>query len=156
MSARSTADVDVVPGRGCGGCTLCCKLLGVEELILAPLQWCPRCDTSVGCTAYAERPTECRQFYCQYLLDGALDEHWKPSRCKMVVVLEDFTDNLVIHVDPDRPHAWRQAPFHTQIRRWAREQARLGRQVVVWQGDRKIMIDPRDPADLREPNQVGT
>jgi hypothetical protein len=70
-----------VPGRDCKGCTLCCKLLSVEELNMPPLVWCPKCDTKQGCTIYADRPTECRQFFCEFLLDGSMGAHWKPSRC---------------------------------------------------------------------------
>jgi hypothetical protein len=137
-----TQQVDIVPGRDCAGCTLCCKLLAVEELASPPLGWCPNCDSKKGCGIYAARPTECRQFYCEYLLDAALGEHWRPSRSKMVVVAEDYSNALVIHVDPDRPHAWRQEPFHSDIRRWA---ARTRRQVIVWQGDTKIVIAPERP-----------
>jgi hypothetical protein len=146
----------VLPGRNCGGCTLCCKLLGVEEIETPPLGWCPHCDVGKGCTIYQHRPTECRQFDCEYLLDGALGEHWKPSKCKMVVALEDGANPLVIHVDPSRPHAWRQEPFYSEIRQWARAAAREGRQVIVWQGDRKIVISPDDAADpaRAEPNQL--
>ena len=33
MTASSAPDANpVVPGRGCDGCTLCCKLLGIAEL----------------------------------------------------------------------------------------------------------------------------
>ena len=140
-----TEQADIVPGRGCSGCTMCCKLLSVEELNTPPLSWCPHCITKSGCGIYDERPTECRQFYCEYLLDAALGDHWKPSRCKMVVVLEDYANALVIHTDPSRPHVWRQEPYHSDIRRWARAAVRKGRQVVVWEGDRKIVIAPESP-----------
>ena len=149
-----TQRVDVVPGRDCGGCTMCCKLLGVEELETPPLGWCPNCDTKKGCGIYQDRPTECRQFYCEYLLDGAVGEHWRPSKCKMVVVLEDYSNALVIHIDPSRPHAWRQEPFHSDICRWARAAARTQRQVIVWQGNSKIVIAPDAPAALGEPSQI--
>jgi hypothetical protein len=135
-----TQQVDIVRGRDCGGCTMCCKLLSVEEIGTPPLSWCPSCDTKRGCSIYEQRPTECRQFYCEYLLDPALSEHWKPSKCKMVVVFEDFTNTLVIHVDPDRPHAWREEPFWSDIRGWVRAAGRTQRQVVVWQGNGKIVL----------------
>jgi hypothetical protein len=54
--------VDVVPGRNCDGCTMCCKLLSVAELDKPPVSWCTLCDVKVGCNAYAGRPTECRDF----------------------------------------------------------------------------------------------
>jgi hypothetical protein len=130
----------IVQGRSCSGCTLCCKLLRIEELESPPSQWCPLCEVKSGCTIYARRPTECRQFDCEYLLDARLGEHWRPSRCKMVVVFEEHTNDLVIHVDPSRPDAWRQEPFRSDIRRWASQAAKSGRQVIVWEGDRKIAI----------------
>jgi hypothetical protein len=60
----------------------------------------------------------------------------------MVVVLEDFTNTLVIHTDPARPYVWRQDPFLSDIQRWAHAAARKGRQVVVWEGERKIVVPP--------------
>jgi hypothetical protein len=149
-----TEQVDIVPGRGCSGCTMCCKLLSVEELSTPPLSWCPHCITKSGCGIYDDRPTECRQFYCEYLLDARLGDYWKPSRCKMVVVLEDYANALVIHTDPSRPHVWRQEPYWSDIRRWARAAARKGRQVIVWEDDRKIVISPESPG-LGEPGHAG-
>jgi hypothetical protein len=75
-----------------------------------------------------------------------MGEHWKPSRCKMVVVLEEHVNELVIHTDPARPQAWRREPFHADIRRWARVGAGRGLRVVVWEDDRKIIISPDRPA----------
>jgi hypothetical protein len=118
------------------------------------LSWCPHCIAKSGCGIYADRPTECRQFYCEYLLDAGLGEHWKPSRCKMVVVLEDHVGELVIHTDPARPHVWRREPFYSDIRRWARTAARNGRRVVVWEGNRKIVVPSSEPG-LAEASQVG-
>jgi hypothetical protein len=113
---------------------LCCKLLSVEELNMPPLVWCPKCDTKQGCTIYADRPTECRQFFCQYLTDARLGEHWKPSRCKIVVAAEDYANALVIHTDPARPGAWRREPFYSDILGWAKDAAQRQWQVIVWEG----------------------
>jgi hypothetical protein len=141
---------DVVRGRDCSGCTLCCKLLGVEEIGTPPLGWCPHCDTKKGCAIYQHRPTECRNFYCEYLLDETLGDQWKPSKCKLVVMLEEPANDLVVHVDPSRPDAWRREPFYSQIRQWARTAAREQRQVVVWQGDSKIVISPEGDEGSQE------
>ncbi len=150
-----TQQVDVVRGRDCRGCTMCCKLLSVEEISTPPLSWCPSCDTKRGCTIYEQRPTECRQFYCEYLLDPALGEHWKPSKCKMVVVFEDYANALVIHVDPDRPHAWREAPFYSDICAWVRAADRKQRQVIVWQGNSKIVLTgPSRPEENMGPRNL--
>ena len=132
-------------GRSCDGCTMCCKLLSIEELDKPPLTWCRLCDTKRGCTAYAQRPTECRDFYCGFLLDPTLDERWKPSASKLVVTFEDHCNEILIHVDPDRPDAWRKEPYYSQIRRWAAA-ATGGGKVIVWQGNTKIVIVPEAQA----------
>ena len=137
----------VVPGRSCAGCTMCCKLLGVAELDKGPGDWCGQCDTKAGCKAYEQRPTECRDFYCQYLLDPRLDERWKPSLCKLVVTQEEHSGETLIHNDPDRPGAWRREPFHSQILAWASAPFAQGGKVIVWQGERKIPIRPEKPAE---------
>ena len=131
---------------------MCCKLLSVEELSLPPLSWCPNCNVKMGCNIYEQRPTECRQFYCEYLLDPSLDDHWKPSRCKIVVVREDDQNAIVIHVNSDRPHAWREEPFYTEICRWAEAAASTQRQVIVWQGNSKVVVTGRSTLQrLAEP-----
>jgi len=135
-----TQGLDVVPGRNCNGCTMCCKMLSVAELDKPPLSWCTLCDAKTGCTAYAQRPAECRDFYCGYLLDAALDERWKPANAKLIVTFEDHANEILIHVDPDRPDAWRREPFYSQICRWARAAVRTRGKVIVWQGNTKIVI----------------
>ena len=69
-------DVGALPGRNCSGCGLCCTLLRIEELDKPPMIACSHCEAGGGCRIYAQRPTECRQFYCGYLLDAKLDERW--------------------------------------------------------------------------------
>jgi hypothetical protein len=145
-----TGRADVVEGRTCHGCTLCCKLLSIEELEKPPLTWCAICDAKTGCKDYAGRPTECRDFYCGYLLDPALDERWKPSSCKLVVSFEEHAKAVVILVDPTRHDAWRKEPFHSQIRQWALAAAPEQGQVVVWQGNTKIVVPPESEMDLGE------
>ena len=138
--------VDVVAGRNCDGCTMCCKLLGVAELDKGPGTWCGLCDAKAGCNEYEERPTECRDFYCGYLLDPGLDERWKPSHCKLVVTHEAQLGETLIHNDPARPGAWRREPFHSQILAWASTATADGGKVIVWQGEEKIPVQPDKPA----------
>ena len=88
------------------------------------------------------RPTECRQFYCGYLLDPTLDERWKPSLCKLVITHEEQLGETLIHNDPARPDAWRREPFHSQILAWAATAAAEGGKVIVWQGETKIAVMP--------------
>ena len=132
-------------GRDCNGCTLCCKLLSIEELEKPPAVMCEHCADGSGCTIYADRPTECRGFFCDYLLDPALGEHWLPTRSHMVVSFEDYSNAIVVHVDGSTPLVWRQEPFQSEIRDWAKAGAKARTQVIVWQGDTRIEIEPSPP-----------
>ena len=129
--------------RACNGCTLCCTLLSVEELNKAPGVTCPHCQVGCGCTIHDARPTECRGFYCDYLLNPALNEDWRPARCRIVVSFEDYNNALVIHVDPNCPDAWRAEPFLSQIEQWSAMPIGTSPRVIVWQGDTKIEVDAR-------------
>lgn len=53
--------------RQCGGCTLCCKLIPVEELHKAAGQRCAHQRTGKGCAIYAKRPISCRHWSCLWL-----------------------------------------------------------------------------------------
>jgi hypothetical protein len=103
---------------------------------------CNNCVTGLGCRIYPQRPTECAQFYCGYLLDQGLDERWKPSRARLIVAFDEYPYAVAIHVDAASPDAWRKDPYFPQILRWARGAARSNARVVVWQGDSKIVIAP--------------
>ena len=62
------------PGRECGTCTLCCKLIAVTALEKPPGTWCPHCVRGKGCGIYETRPAECRTFYCHWMLEkGSYD-----------------------------------------------------------------------------------
>ena len=135
-------------GRNCSGCTRCCELLSVAELDKPPMVACKHGVEARGCRIYRDRPAECRQFYCGYLLDPALDERWKPSRAKLIVAFDEYPYAVAIHVDPASPDAWRTEPFYSQIHRWALAAARRQARVVVWQGDAKIIVIPRPHTGL--------
>ena len=99
-----------VGGRSCDGCTLCCKLLSIEELAKPADVMCGDCEAGSGCRIYPDRPTECRGFFCEYLLDPALGEEWQPSHSNMVVSFEDYSNSIVIHVDDSDPPDWDEIP----------------------------------------------
>jgi len=138
----------ILPGRNCGTCTLCCKLMGISELDKARGEWCRHCDIGRGCRIYDERPAECREFYCSYLTSPIMGEHWFPARSKMVVAAEDGGERIVIHVDPSRPGAWREQPYYQEIKNWAELAARDLGQVIVSIGKRSIVVLPDEDVDL--------
>lgn len=146
----STPSTDVVPGRTCDGCTMCCKLLEIDVLDKPRGQWCAHCDTSSGCTIYDERPEPCRIFHCGYLRLAQLDERWIPSKAKFLINFEERANRIAIHADPDRPDAWRKEPYLTVIRDWARNAARGGGYVIVWAGRRAVIVSPAGEKRLGE------
>jgi hypothetical protein len=106
-----------VANRVCEDCTLCCKVMSIDELGKPAGSWCKHCNAGRGCKIYSERPTECRSFSCLWLMDDRLGPHWKPNKSKIVVTTSE--DGLEIRCDPGFPDAWRKEPFQNQIHKWA-------------------------------------
>jgi len=129
-----------VNANGCGTCTLCCKLLAVDELEKPACSWCKLADPRAGCTAYATRPQSCRDFACVWLQSQArpepLPESMRPDRSR--VVLDTMTDGsgLVAHVDPDRPDAHESGP----VGRLLAHALGSGLRVVVATGGRRTLL----------------
>lgn len=130
------------PSRTCGTCTLCCKVLGIQEIDKPAGRWCPHCQPGRGCKIYGQRPDECRTFACLWLTQPFLDEEWRPDTSKLVLHTEHGTDRLTVRVDPGAPHAWRKEPFYGQIRAWARAALASRRQVIVMVGDNATVVLP--------------
>lgn len=76
--------------RSCGGCSACCKVLGIEtpELTKPRGQWCPNCRPGQGCAIYESRPTVCRDFKCAWLAGESLGDEFRPDRLKVMFTLE--------------------------------------------------------------------
>ena len=74
----------VAPVRSCGSCSLCCKLLVIDELDKPPDTWCPHCKPGRGgCSIYADRPPSCRLFRCGWLdSKGSVGDEWIPRAAK--------------------------------------------------------------------------
>ena len=143
--------VGLVEGRSCKSCTLCCKLLAISELEKPRAIWCRHCYVKAGCRIHGTHPSECKDFYCGYLINAALDERWAPTKSKIVLSYdEQRAPRLSVHVDPGRPNAWRQEPYYSQIKRWAVAAAASRGQVVVWQGRSTIAVLPDRDKDLGE------
>ena len=146
-----SATVEIVDGRSCKGCTLCCKLLAIAELEKPRATWCMHCDVKAGCQIHGAHPAECKEFYCGYLTNSALEERWAPTKSKMVLAYDAaHAPRLSVHVDPGRPNAWREEPYYSQIKRWAVAAAASRGQVIVWQGRSTIAVLPDRDKDLGE------
>jgi hypothetical protein len=122
----------VAPGRRCGECSLCCKLLSVEALNKPAGRWCEHCLKSSGCSIYDRRPTQCERFHCGWLSNSNFGDEWYPRRSKMVVFAAGYENRLGIHVDPASPGAWRREPYFSQLKQLACDAVERQDQVVVY------------------------
>lgn len=147
--AAALAAARVVPGRACGTCTLCCKLIAVKDLGKAPGTWCPHCVRGKGCGIYETRPTECRTFFCHWMLEKGLTADWKPEKAKFALVTS-AGGHMTAFVDPGFPGAWRNPPYFETLKRWSLEGARANpaRMISVRIGTRGIVILPDREIDI--------
>jgi hypothetical protein len=134
------------PGKSCGSCTMCCKVLHIAALNKQHGVWCPHVKPGKGCGIYETRPHECRKFHCGYLSSN-LFEDWFPARSK-IVLMADATGGITAVVDQSRPDAWREQPFYRQLKAWARELLPAGKYVVVRIGKRAVAVLPDQDFDL--------
>jgi hypothetical protein len=137
----------VVPGRTCGTCTLCCKVIAVADFEKQPGVWCSHCVRSKGCGIYETRPTDCRTFFCEWMLEKGLGPEWKPERSKFALVMGEG-GHVTAFVDPGFPSAWRNAPFLQTFKRLATERVvtiRIGAKVTVVLPDREIDLGAVGP-----------
>lgn len=125
----------------CDTCTLCCKLLGVDEVESPAGQWCQHCDRAGGgCRIYNKRPDPCRTFECVWLksqtMPTPLNPALRPDRCHVVLTTTKDGTGVVAHVDPNRSDAWQRGPISSLLHR-----AMVGgKQVVIVTGDQRRML----------------
>jgi hypothetical protein len=137
--------------RGCDGCTMCCKVMRVPELPKEINLWCPHVARGKGCGIYETRPGSCREFQCLYTTEPTLTEAWKPAECKFVIRHEaGGGGRIAIHVDTQRPDAWRREPFLSTFHRWAELAMAQQGQVVVHVGRHAYVVVPDRVVDIGE------
>lgn len=135
-------------GKSCGGCTLCCKIMGIGALEKPRGTWCPHCVQNRGCTIYETRPDECRGFECDYLRSTALGPAWRPDKARFVLVTDVAKNMIYVELDSGQPNAWRREPYLGGLKAMARDMVRTGRLVVVRNGQRVIALLPNEEVDL--------
>jgi hypothetical protein len=143
-----SAGISLVAGRSCGSCTLCCKVMGIEELSKPIGQWCQHCSPGTGCKIHESRPNECREFYCAYLVAPHLGEEWKPDRSKMVLMIDQDGLRMVAHVDSQRPSVWKSEPYYSQLKQWSKNALPRGGQVLANVDRHMYLILPNEDIDL--------
>jgi hypothetical protein len=83
----SDLEQNLVPGRSCGGCTVCCKHLTIKvpELKKLPGYLCVHCTEGAGCQIYETRPPVCRNWYCGWRFMPQLDDSWRPDLSEILI-----------------------------------------------------------------------
>jgi len=80
----------LVPGRECGECNVCCKIFGIDkpEIQKQPGSMCRHCVGGL-CEIYQTRPGVCRTYYCGWRRLGIVEEDWRPDKSGILVELGD-------------------------------------------------------------------
>jgi hypothetical protein len=146
----SIAD-QIVPGRECGACMMCCKLPTVTSMNKAANKWCVEAAPGRGCKIYNERPGECRSFHCGWLVDASMGPEWKPDVSKfMIYVAGDGALNIM--VDPASPAAWRDPRFYAAIKTNASKLLDRGNMpTMIIIGSKRIVVLPDRDLEITIP-----
>lgn len=80
--------MNLVPGRACGGCTVCCTELHINTPGLKKLAGarCPNLKDDCRCAIYETRPRTCRDFECGWRMMAMLGDDWRPDRAGIVLI----------------------------------------------------------------------
>jgi hypothetical protein len=150
--------VDPVPGKSCGSCTLCCKVLTIEELQKPAGIYCSHCKVGVGCGIYAERFDVCRNFMCAWTYSTTMGPELKPEVTHVVIWEWTGGRSVLAECDLDYPDAWRAPAVINFLRQTAAKLpsgwivvAKLGQQtwritqdaILSEQGDVTAFVEPR-------------
>jgi hypothetical protein len=76
---------DSQTGRKCGDCTLCCKLVPVEEIMKPAGEKCRHVRHGKGCSIYNHRPFSCMMWSCRWLIDPDTAAMRRPNRSHYVI-----------------------------------------------------------------------
>jgi hypothetical protein len=143
LITNPSASSQAAAGKACGTCMMCCKVPLIKELEKPSGHWCRHAAVGKGCRIYDDRPSVCRKFLCQWMLDPHLGPEWKPEKAKFILYPDREKEEVFnVAVDAAFPDAWTKPPFFAAIKNWVSEGAKLGRFVMVHIGTRWIAVLP--------------
>jgi len=119
-----------IPGKACGECSFCCKVLEIVEFEKPAGLWCEHCQKSGGCGVYETRPGVCRDYECLWKGDRALGAQLRPDRVGVILMEDPDSDEYRAVCDPAKPLAWR----NPLVFRHLVAMAKTGRTVVAKAG----------------------
>ena len=78
---------ELVPGRACGSCNVCCVALTIDDPALQKVQGyrCRHAQKDNGCAIYETRPQTCRSFFCGWRQLKWVREGLRPDRSGVLV-----------------------------------------------------------------------
>jgi hypothetical protein len=150
MTGASGQPAIPAPGKACGSCSLCCKLMRIGELDKPNGKWCSHCQPGKGCLIYESRPEECQTFNCAWLTASELGDIWYPLNSKMVVGVKGPW--ITVQVEPAHPTRWRDEPYYSQFKDWSKAGVDKGVRVLVFVKNRLTIILPNKDLDMGEFN----
>lgn len=86
----------LIPGRDCGGCVECCRVipLNLPELAKPTGELCGYCVDGAGCSVHAIRPQTCRVWFCLWRA-VELSDDWRPDRSGVIVRPDGVEDGVI-------------------------------------------------------------
>ena len=90
LEGDTSAELELVPGRTCGTCNVCCVDLTIDDPELQKVQGY-RCRNTLpdkGCAIYDTRPHACRTFYCGWRRLKWIRETLRPDNSGVLVRLQ--------------------------------------------------------------------
>ena len=135
----------LVPGRICGSCMLCCKVMIVDELNKPSGTLCRHAVLGKGCSIREQRPRSCHTFFCGWRLDPNLDSMWKPEISGFVLTISLRYAAMLVMVDPARPLAWKAQPYYGRMKEWSARAFKEDKRIVAMLlGEATVLLPDRD------------
>lgn len=77
---------DLVAGRQCGDCKICCIVPPIDEPEMQKqTNAACRHRSHTGCDIYETRPSACRTYFCGWRRLAFLDDDWRPDRSGVLI-----------------------------------------------------------------------
>ena len=96
-----------IPGKSCGPCTMCCKVLVIDHFKKDAGVLCEHCTLKGGCKIYETRPNVCRDYECDWMMERSLGPQLRPDKVGTILMEDADSDEYQAVVDPTTPMAWR-------------------------------------------------
>jgi hypothetical protein len=134
---------------------LCCKLFELDELEKPRGKWCQHAAPGKGCSIHADRPTACRTFFCNWIMDLSLGPDWKPNKAKFIIQSMPG-GNVQILVDPAHPSAWKADTYYPTLKLVAAQLFERGKYVIVSIGTKGYVILPQKDVPIPQLPTLGS